>query len=86
MTVGSLADRIEQCTNEAAGTLIFGGHQGLMMVSKYPIENRDFITPDTWAIQYGALYGEVQGVQIVCAHHAKAIFAPYQGQYDSYQG
>ena len=42
-----------------------------MMVSKHPITKRDSIVKDVYEIQSGALYGEVNGVQIVCAHHSQ---------------
>ena len=52
-------------------TLKYRGHNGLMMVSKHPITKRNSIVKDVYEIQSGALYGEVRGVQIVCAHHSQ---------------
>ena len=81
-----LSDRIGECTSEAQGTLIFGGNDGTMLVSKKPMKNKDSIIPDPWAIQYSSLYAEIEGVQVLCSHSAKQIFAGYNGEYDSYEG
>ena len=57
-----------------------------MLVSKKPMKNKDSIIPDPWAIQYSSLYAEIEGVQVLCSHSAKQIFAGYNGEYDSYEG
>ena len=50
------------------------------------MKNKDSIKPDAFAIQYGSLYAEIDGVQVLCTHNAKGIFAPYSGDYGSYEG
>jgi len=57
-----------------------------MMVSKKPIQNKKFLEFDAYVEQHGGLYGEVDGVQIVCAHLATELPLEYAGDYETYQG
>lgn len=84
--VGDIAEIFATCTVPAASTT-YGGHQGLMMASKYPIENREYIYLDAVVSARGVLYGEVQGVQIACTHLTTDLPSPeYAGDHVSYQG
>ena len=62
------------------------GNHGVMMVSKKPIENKDILKFDAFLVQHAALYGEVDGFQIICTHLAAATFLPYAGAFNSYEG
>ena len=85
--LNDFAEITKTCTSEAQGTLLFGGHNGLIMVSKQEIKNKDYIEiEDSVVEQKGALYGEVDGIQIACGHIAAEAPIPYGGQHQSYQG
>ena len=70
---------VNTCTMQAQGSLVFEGHQGLMLVSKQPIENKDYLHLDSFVTQRGVLYGEIDGVQVACTHLSTPLPLPYGG-------
>ena len=58
----------------------------MILVSKLPLSNKEYLNLDAFFAQRGMLYGEVDGVQIGCTHLSSAIPLPYGGNYGSWQG
>ena len=52
---------------------LYDGHNGLMLVSKQPMENQKYIGLNTWLIVRAALYAEIDGTQILCTHLASDV-------------
>ena len=77
-------DIFDTCT-KPANTLLFGGHTGLIMASKFPIENKMAMQYDSNLQSTGVLYGEINGAQVACTHLSGDLNnVPYGGNHGSY--
>lgn len=65
---------------------LYDGHNGLMLMSKQPMENKKYMGLNTWLIVRAALYAEIDGVQILCTHLASDVGVEYGGDFDSLDG
>ena len=82
--LGDQDDIIDTCS-KPANTLLFGGHTGLIMASKFPIENKMAMQYDSNLQSTGVLYGEINGAQVACTHlSGDRNVVPYGGNHGSY--
>jgi len=92
ITVEAVVDAVTQ----PAGRFAFGGSLGLMMASKYPLENREFqdFIDDSTSNHRGALYAQItlndQAHVVGCTHPtanlAGTIDYPTSGKHGSWEG
>ena len=80
-------DLFETCTTTPASSFIYGGHNGLILAAKFPINNIMFMEFDSHLQKTGVLYGEVLEAQIACTHlNSDYPGIEYAGNFGSWDG
>ena len=80
-------DLFETCTTTPASSFFYGGHNGLVLAAKFPIQNIMFMEFDSHLQQTGVLYGEVLEAQIACTHlNSDYPGIDYAGKFGSWDG
>jgi len=69
---------LEVCTS-GSGTFSWGGHNGLLMLSRLPMAEVTYTTMDSWLVQRGLLAATVDGVEVGCTHLAAELTVPAYG-------
>ncbi len=83
--LGNVPDIVAACTSGDAAQYVYDGHNGLLILSKTPIENTQMTNLSSFLTVRSVLYGEVQGLGIACTHLTATLSEPeYNGEYDSY--
>tara|TARA_B100001093_G_scaffold516839_2_gene596652 strand:- start:902 stop:1555 length:654 start_codon:yes stop_codon:yes gene_type:complete len=83
--LGNVPDIVDACTSGDAAQYIYDGHNGLLLLSKRPIENTLTTNFSSFFIARSVLYGEVSGLGIACTHLTASLREPvYNGNYASY--
>ncbi len=80
--LGDINEIFVACTTSSTEWL-YDGHNGVMLVSKKPMENKKYMGLNTWLIVRAALYAEIDGVQILCTHLASDVGIEYGGDFES---
>jgi endonuclease/exonuclease/phosphatase family metal-dependent hydrolase len=81
-------DEIALACTTGNATLAWGGHNGLMLLSKLPLSGAALDLMPSWLVQRGFIHAEVGGVNVACTHLAADLSAttPYDGDdYASYE-
>jgi endonuclease/exonuclease/phosphatase family metal-dependent hydrolase len=85
LSLGNVPAIVEACTTTGGDRYSYDGHNGLLLLSKTPISDADFVVMPSFLTVRGILYGVVNGVGIVCTHLTATLEEPaYSGEYDSY--
>ena len=87
-------DAVIEAVTQPAGKFAFGGALGLILASKYPLENREFqdFIDDSTSNHRGALYAEInlnnQAHVVGCTHPTAnlSIDYPASGKHGSWEG
>jgi endonuclease/exonuclease/phosphatase family metal-dependent hydrolase len=92
---GSIDDILEACTGDVEGSAFsYGGHNGLLILSKHELTNTEFTSLDSFLVQRAVLHAtadipEFGEVDLYCTHLqadlSDALQYPDGGLYSSYE-
>ena len=83
--LGDVDEILAVCTTEGAIGYSYDGQNGLLLLSKTPIEEKRYAQLDSFLIARGVLFGQTNGVDVACTHLSAALSDPvYNGPFDSY--
>lgn len=79
-------DELEVACTTASSSLSYGGHNGLVLLSKTEFEAMGSTVFESSLVQRAALHGVVDGVDVFCTHLAADLSGTqdYLGPFDSY--
>ena len=69
---------LEVCTS-GSGTFSWGGHNGLLLLSRLPMADVTYTSMDSWLVQRGLLAATIEGVEVGCTHLAAELTVPAYG-------
>lgn len=69
---------LEVCTS-GSGTFSWGGHNGLLLLSRLPMADVTYTSMDSWLVQRGLLSATIEGVEVGCTHLAAELTVPAYG-------
>lgn len=77
---------VETCLT-GSSSYAWGGHNGLVLLSREEMSNTQSLDLDAWLVWRSAISAEVGGLDVTCTHLAAALNSPaYAGSdYDSYE-
>ena len=70
---------------ESGGSLSYGGHNGLLLLSREELRNPGFELLPSFLVQRGWLWAEVAGTTVACTHLATGLPVEYAGEFESYE-
>ena len=76
--LNDVAAIIEVCTS-GSGTMSWGGHNGLLLLSRQELVDPSYQSFDSWLVQRGVLGATVGGVEVTCTHIAAELSVPAYG-------
>jgi hypothetical protein len=82
-----LGDIFALCTG-GTSSFAYGGHNGLLLLSRLPLQDATWTALDSSLVQRAALSARTsQGLGVICTHLAADLSAiqPYTGPYDSFE-
>ena len=70
---------------ESGGSLSYGGHNGLLLLSRVELRNPSFELLPSFLVQRGWLWAEVGDFTVACTHVATGLPVEYAGEFESYE-
>ncbi len=77
---------VETCLT-GSSSFAWGGHNGLVLLSREALSNTQSIDMDAWLVWRSAISAEVGGLDVTCTHLSAALNSPAYGgaDYESYE-
>ncbi len=88
---GTIDDILDTCGSSAGGTMAYEGHNGLMLLSKHPLEETSFLVFKSFLNRRVVLHARIEtealgAVDLFCTHlTANLSSVTYSGEYASWE-